>query len=266
MSLLRPVAKACVATILVRGDPVKIVGGPLRGWYMPRSIAKTHLAMLCGRHDPVLERAILKHAAGSKCAYDIGANIGYVSLLFAAIVGKTGRVYAFEPSPGEAKAAEMLMRANNVDGYVTVQQVAVCDTNGQLRLAITGTTSMLTHLAKAQTDLQSRSESCEVQAVTLDSFVKEQGHNAPDFIKIDVETAEASVLEGGRDTLRQVRPRLVIEMHGKTAARQSLALLFAENYRCFHLTKPGETRIDHVDQLASVFRPRVGTTQVLALP
>src|SRR5262249_27562359 len=97
MSAIRSFVKSCVVGVFGREfRPRKIVRGLAAGYQIWASPAG-NLGYLLGTDEPHLQRVIRKYVDLGDTVYDIGANIGYVSLSLAKCVGPRGRVIAFEP-------------------------------------------------------------------------------------------------------------------------------------------------------------------------
>ena len=167
---------------------------------------------------------------------ELGAHIGYVSVYLASLAGPQGRVFVFEPSP-----ANLTYTRRNVAGEPTVTLVekAVSDTAGTATFFIeelTGQNStLLEHYdvfdenrALAFSDEAYRA--IDVPTTTIDLFVKENDVR-PNFIKIDVEGSELACLRGSTETVRQFRPRLMVEVAHQNEA--VYALLTEFGYRLF---------------------------------
>ncbi len=136
---------------------------------------------------------------------DIGANIGYFTMLAASLVGSAGRVLAVEPNPRNVRMLEASRRANGFD-RVTIAQTAAGRETGLLLLNTSysnGTTSDL------PADLQALFGAQAVPGIRLDSLLDRDAQ--VDVIKIDVEGAEYNALLGAEATLRRCRPLLISE-------------------------------------------------------
>ena len=147
-------------------------------------------------------RRVLRPGMG---VVDLGANIGYFSLLSAALVGPSGSVLAVEPNPANARMLEA-SRALNGFGHVTVAQVAAGRDTGLLVLNAShsnGTT------APAPDDIDRLLAAVTVPAVRLDALVP--ADRRIDLIKVDVEGAEYNALLGGRETIARCRPAIISE-------------------------------------------------------
>ncbi|MBU4612096.1 FkbM family methyltransferase [Achromobacter sp. GG226] len=136
---------------------------------------------------------------------DVGANIGYFTMLAAHLVGKEGRVCAFEPNARNVALLEASRRANDF-AQVTVYPMGTSDQDGLLVLNSTysnGTTST------APAELEALTSARIVPAVQLDHLVLHQQRT--DFIKIDIEGAEYRALKGAEQILRRDKPIVVSE-------------------------------------------------------
>ena len=124
--------------------------------------------------------------------YDIGANIGLFSLLAARLVGKEGRVVAFEADP-EIAARLREHVARNEFGWITVEEKAVWSEPRTVFFARTDPATSpdrgLGHVVSA-----SAGDTIQVSAESLDDYTWTQP--APDFLKCDVEGAEVEVFRG----------------------------------------------------------------------
>jgi FkbM family methyltransferase len=197
-----------------------IIGGALRGrWWLPASRGKV-LRILNGTYEREQTRLFQQHIRPGSTVLDVGANVGYYTLLASVLAGDSGRVHAFEPEP---RNAEFLRRhaAINRRANVTVQQAAVSDRAGTARFDF-GSGSGTGHLADAG--------AIEVRTLRLDDYCAEHGL-APTALKIDVEGAEVAVLEGARGMLERHRPVLFLSTHGPDVHRASLAILRGLGYR-----------------------------------
>ena len=89
--------------------------------------------ILHGVHDPTETALVRKEIKRGDVVLDVGANVGYYTLIFAECVGETGKVFAFEPDPTNFALLKKNIEANGVKNVVLVQK-AVSDTTGITRL------------------------------------------------------------------------------------------------------------------------------------
>lgn len=142
--------------------------------------------------------------------FDVGANVGFYTLLASTLVGTAGHVYAFEPLPRNISYLKEHLRLNRVEN-VTVIEAAVADYSGVRHFDKTPGRAM-GHL--------STDGALEVRSVALDELIASGQVPAPDFMKIDVEGDELLVLAGAQALLSNVRPSLFLATHGVDVHRE----------------------------------------------
>lgn len=175
-----------------------------------------------GIYEPELQELIVGELGEGKVFYDIGANAAFFSLIAARVVGPGGMVYAFEPLPENVGVVVDHIEINQLKN-LELEQMAVGASVGEATFLRTGITS--SHLGGGD---ENGGQTLKVRLTTLDEFVKD--HRPPDFAKVDVEGAEAQVLEGASEVLRKHRPRLLIEMHTSEAYRRCEQILRENGY------------------------------------
>lgn len=144
--------------------------------------------------------------------WDVGANIGIVSLWLATAKDRRVEVVAFEPMPDNAEA----LRANielNARTNIHVCEAALSDKEGHAQLAVTGPRGDGRHTLVV--DASRGAALIDVTLRTGDEVAAQRGRE-PDVVKIDVEGAEVAVLAGmNRMLSRGVPPDLFLELHPK---------------------------------------------------
>jgi len=177
-----------------------IVGGSLKG--MKWVIKSSDFSCFMGRYEVHVQDAIRAHVRSGETAYDIGANVGFHTLLCAKVVGAGGRVMAFEPFPRNVGILKRHLRMNAIDN-VTVVEAAISESNGQVWFSAPADLhGSMGHIAEHES-----SGTICVNTLALDG----SGFPAPSFIKMDVEGHELLALQGMRNILLTSRPVLVIE-------------------------------------------------------
>lgn len=167
-----------------------------------RAIAQT------GVHEPDTSAVVRAALAAGDTMVDVGANIGWFTMLGASRVGPTGRVLAVEPNPGSCRLIEQSAAANGF-GAVDVVAAAVADHSGVAVLETDGSNGRIIPLDGGVE--QAVPCSYVVPVRRLDDLVAAAGLSSLALVKIDVEGAEPLVLRGGRDALRRWRPTIVCE-------------------------------------------------------
>jgi FkbM family methyltransferase len=264
MRFLRRAVRPLLVGLFVSRGPTRIRRGSLRGRYLPPAVARRNLPMIFGAYEPEICAVLREQARDARVVYDIGAHVGYMSLLLADVAAAGGKVIAFEPSPREADAVEGLIRCNGLEGRVTLERCAVSDADGEATFIVSD--KSFTGILDSAPESRHEGDAAVVPTVTLDGFVFGRGNPAPDFIKLDVESAEAMVIAGATRLLREVRPKMLIELHGPDAARDTIRQMLEHGYRLQRVGDGPPVSVTTPDQLRPVFVRNRWTCHVLASP
>ncbi|HSW90184.1 MAG TPA: FkbM family methyltransferase [Patescibacteria group bacterium] len=220
-----------------------VPSGKLKGLklFIDSSSGEWEQTMALGTYDLHFTRYLQKMNLNGKVFFDIGAHIGYSSLIFETLSKGRGKVVAFEPNEFNRERFEMHRNMNQKMGEkISIYPYAVSNENGKQEFVFTnnvdGWTSSGSFLAGAHTRLNGGVYEAElgfkrakVRTVKLDSFVTRQKIH-PDIIKIDVEGAEFLVIAGGMKTLQKDKPILLIELHSIFATVRTLEMLSSVGY------------------------------------
>lgn len=205
--------------LLPAGTVVRVVRGPACGM---RWIAdSTTHGFWLGYWELEDQRRFAARLRPGDVVYDIGAHVGLYTLLSSSKVGAEGHVYAFEPSPRNAKYLRRHIELNHLTNC-TVVEAAVCDSEGSRRFDLTEHSSA-GHF--------SDSGQIAVRTLSLDEFVfASPGRRPPNAIKIDAEGAELEVLAGGLRTLTGSPPLIFLSTHSEDVDRRCCELLRSAGY------------------------------------
>jgi len=151
-----------------------------------------------GDYEPALSSLLRQHLKPGDVFFDIGANIGYFTLLGAACVGPTGQVHSFEPNPAPFKALQNNIQLNRFT-HVTANAVALSDQPGTIKLWFNPEIdSGLASMGQNSTLLN---QTIECPAVTLDHYIASHNITRVKAVKIDIEGAELLAFRGGHQWL-----------------------------------------------------------------
>ena len=204
---------ASVIAGLIRGRDSCIQTGAGRG--LRFNPGRSAASYVLGNHEPETQVLLTDLLGPGMTFYDIGANVGFCSMIAARMVAPGGHVISFEPLP-ENVAALSHNAAINHFGHVTVFETALSDTDGEMTFAISERPTW-GKLHSSNLPPDRHVDDIRVSVRRLDSVVDESHLPLPQIIKMDVEGAENDVLKGARETLRRGRPILLIELHGTGA-------------------------------------------------
>jgi FkbM family methyltransferase len=180
--------------------------------------------------------------------YDVGAHIGYFTLLFAKAAGRDGSVFAFEPSPTVFKRlnSNIELNRNRIRSKVEIMQQALYDEIGQKKFFLGGSpsTGRLVRFPQSVSD----SMMTLVPVTTIDDLVA-RGLPFPNVIKIDAEYVEDRVIQGAVHTLKDHDTIVLCEVHSENLGGTILSVLKKLGYEIIHLeTKRTWDHIDHVSR------------------
>jgi len=140
----------------------------------------------------------LKNIKNGNVVVDLGANIGYYTLIFARLVGKEGKVFAFEPEPSNFNLLKKNLEINGYKNVVLVNK-AVSNKTRKTRLYIHEESSS----GHVIFDTRMNRESIEIDSVRLDDYFDDYNGKI-NFVKIDVEGAELGVIKGMSSILQKM--------------------------------------------------------------
>lgn len=211
------------ALVRSSGDLAVIASGPNAGLKLRVSEHTSH-AHIRGAYELDVQEALARLVRPAMVCYDLGASIGYLTLLMAR---QARRVYAFEPSPVAVAEMRANLEANRFQ-HVEVIPHPVSDRRQSVPFAITDN-AYGSGIARGET----RWRTILVDAITLDEFALT--HEPPDLIKIDIEGEEANALRGAARLLAETHPLICCELHGREAAEQVVEILTGHGYTVTHL-------------------------------
>jgi FkbM family methyltransferase len=189
-------------------------------------------------NDAAFVRALRDRVRPGMTVFDIGANIGFYTVLLSRWVGDSGRVVAFEPDPWVAAWLKQNLELNAISN-VDIEQVAVAAAESRSSFARDPASTRTGMLVSAEAGRREEpyavrrfggvSEVIQVSTITVDDYVR-RTERVPDVIKIDVEGAELDVLRGMPSTLRR-RPIVLLECSDHSTSGEVLRELGSRGYR-----------------------------------
>ena len=225
---------------------VKVAAGDLAGYtiLLDMQVDKDYWL---GTYEPELQSALRDLIPQGAVIFDVGANIGYVSLLLAKAAGESGRVFAFEALPSNIDQLRRNVALNNMQKRVTVVDRAVTQASGPVRFLVHASGGMGKVAGSAGREEKYESE-VTVSGISLDEFVYEQGTPAPQVIKMDIEGGEVLALPGMRRVLKEAHPLMLMELHGPESCRAAWGTLTSAGYEICWM-RPGYPAVPSLETL-----------------
>jgi FkbM family methyltransferase len=207
-----------------------------------------HVAFF-GSYEPELREIMRGVLSMGAVAVDVGANVGWHTLLMARLVGPGGRVVAVEPNP--SVRAQLLRNVSlNRLTQVAIVACALADAPGIVSFLAPDAddpSSASGHIVSAENETAA---SIRVETGTLDALVEQKKLDRVDLIKVDAEGFEWPVLQGSERTITRFRPYIIFEFDEAYAARgRESAALFSKffdrhGYRLFSVGRNWAELID----------------------
>lgn len=181
-----------------------------------------------GEYDRRMSDLLQRFISPGDTCWDVGAGIGWFSLLMARCVGERGRVDAFEALPANAMRVRQNVSLNGFD-QIRLHEVAVSDTPGTIHfqppVADDADVPAPEHCSGiGHITTTPAADSLRIEATTLDAVADREGIRSLHLIKMDIEGAEVAALRGGERTLRKHRPIVAIEYNRATLRRANSSL------------------------------------------
>jgi FkbM family methyltransferase len=197
---------------------VRVVMGPLRGarWIVGSG---NHVCWL-GLYEYSKQLALKHRLTRGSIVYDIGAHVGFHTLLAVRCVGPAGYVFAFEPLPRNLGYLHQHLDLNHVPN-AQVLELAVADQTG---------TAQFSQQGSYMGSLSSGGE-LPVRTVALDQLLREGRIPAPAYIKMDIEGGELAALHGMQEMLTAHHPTIFLSTHSSGLHRACIDMLRKLGYQ-----------------------------------
>ena len=179
---------------------VRIKAGPLKG---RKWILSTGRNFLRGQYEVEKTEGIVATISEDDIVFDIGAHVGYYSLIMAQSAGPRGHVYAFEP---RALNRDFLKQHVRLNGCTNVTVFPYCIGDEQKTVHFETRTG-------TGTGHVSDDGNVTAEMISIDRAVEEGLLKPPTAMKIDVEGAEDLVLDGGMKTIAEHKPKMILAVH-----------------------------------------------------
>ena len=208
---------------------ISVAAGDLKGYQVLLNM-KTEKSRWLGTYEPELQAALRDFLKPGQVVYDVGANIGYVTLMLAHNVGASGQVFAFEALPDNVDRTRRNIELNHLKN-VTIVPAAVLDKSVPVTFYVHDSVGMGKAAGSAGRREEHYKAEIQVAGLALDDFVFEQGNPGPQAVKMDIEGGEVLALPGMRRVLSEFHPIMLLELHGPESEKVAWETLTSAGYR-----------------------------------
>ncbi len=212
--------------------------------------------IVSGKWEEYETELFKKHIKPGDTVVDIGAHIGYYTLIAARLVGNNGKVYAFEPDPKNFQILEKNVAQNGYHNVVLVNK-AVADKSGNAQLFLNSENSGDHRIFESDHGRKS----IAITTTTLDDFFKNQDKKV-DLIKMDIQGAEARAFQGSTRTLAKNKHMTLITEFYPQALQ--LSGKNAEEYLA--LLQENDFRLSDIDEVKRTTRPVTSKQLLISYP
>lgn len=205
--------------------------------------SRHHRFMYYGLYERGMVRFLGKYLRKGDVVLEPGANIAYMSAVCLGLVGPTGKVYSFEPSPSAFARIRQHNRQEDHPNWF-LWNSALSDHVGKGTFYDTPRVMMLGYACLSDVSSPKDGIPYEVQLDTVDNFCKAQNINQVRFLKLDVEGAELLALRGAARMIGEKAIDIIMVETStvgphRPQAEQIDRLLKAAEYRSFHVKDNG---------------------------
>lgn len=214
-----------VLRMVPRTAQVRVLRGPLRGkkWIAGASTNSCWL----GTYELKKQTAFSSLIQPGDIVYDLGANVGFYTLLASVLVGMSGRVFSFEPLPRNLALLRQHIARNGITNCVVIDS-AISDHEGTAQFEV----QCDPHMTKL-----SEAGGIAVKLASLDGLVNSGEILPPSVIKCDIEGAELDALIGAKATLARHHPKILLATHGEKVHKECCDFLLELGYSVDSLEK-----------------------------
>jgi len=232
--------------------PFEITFDTLWGTKMTSYLPEGNTFYYYGFCEANLTNFLLRFLKHSDTFVDVGAHIGFYSMLASEIVGENGKIYSFEPTPRTFKTLkENTKKLKNVHLF----NIALSNKEGRIDFSDYGPGygAYNSGHPNGAALLNKKPRKITVETKTLDSILKLE-NISPNIIKLDAEGLEYKILQGMSNTLSKTnRPIITLEVAGdrqwKNNYDNSIKLLLENDYKVFEINTVGLIKPHKIKQI-----------------
>lgn len=195
--------------------------------------------LVFGSHEPDTTKFVSNYIKNEMICVDIGANIGYYSILYNKKVGKTGKVISIEPSPINFRFLRKNLENQQIKNFICLN-VACGDIEGNVEFCLDSRANKC-FVIDNNSQIPPNSKIISVPVKTVDNIIANEKLEKVDFIKIDVEGYELNTIQGSLNTIRKFKPTVQIEIHfpkiGLKKTREIFNFFKEENFEIIFYNK-----------------------------
>ena len=202
-----------------------------------------------GTREEQLKFIIDKEVGPGNVILDVGANIGYYSIMLANIVGSNGKIYALEPEPTNYQTLKKNITLNKLENIIEPYQMGASDTNSPRFLYRSKYSNMHSFILPENDiiDIKNPKSQVEIEMTNLSDFIHDK--QTIDMLRMDIEGYEVEVLLGLQKAIKEKiwTGKILFECHFKKytethSIKNQLEFLFHNGYKTKYVTSTDELK------------------------
>jgi FkbM family methyltransferase len=214
-----------------------------------------------GVYEPFETELVKKEIKKGDVVLDIGANIGYYTLIFAKLVGGEGKVFAFEPDPTNFTLLKKNVEINGYKNVIMVQK-ALSNKTGKIKLYLSEDNKGDHRIY----DSGDNRQSIEIESIRLDDCFKNY-NGGIDFIKMDIQGAEGGALQGMSNLLNKNKNVKIVTEFWPIGLKgfgiepeDYLKLLLKHGFKLYHTNEEKKEieEVTNIFKLLEIYTPEKG--------
>lgn len=217
----------------------KTLWGDIMRFYLPEGSAIYYY----GFFEANLTNFLINFLKKGDVFFDVGAHVGYYSILASTLVESSGQVHSFEPTP---RTFESLKENASRKSNITVNNRAILDKETEIEFVDYGPKYSAFNSFKARTSDEMKflaePERINVRTISLDNYCRDKGVS-PTMIKIDAEGAEHLILQSMQHILTHIKPLVTLEVAGDVEwaknCKDSIEILQKYGYVGYEINNEG---------------------------
>jgi FkbM family methyltransferase len=198
-------------------------------------------------YEEEVKAEILEHLPMGGVFFDVGANIGLISL-FISRFRKDVRIYAFEPSIVTSAALEHTVAKNKIQNIHLVKKGVSNKSEDNITFFIDSKSSGGNSLLKSAISHEVKTSE-SISLVSLDDFIL-SSNTTPAVVKVDVQDAESFVIEGAKKLIKATSPTFIIETNNELLLKNPA--IFIESFENYFVKKAGTKKIVPIVELPAL--------------
>ena len=177
-------------------------------------------------HEPLTTHLMINELKQDMVCIDLGSNIGYYAVIESNMIGKSGKIFAIEPSPINFPILKLNLENQKKNNF-SVYNIAIGDKNEDMEFIISSKSNW-SKIRMNNEKINPEDKIIKIPVKTLDSFVQENDIKKIDILRMDVEGFEYNIILGANKILEKFKPKIFVEIHKMYLGKEKTYKIFSD--------------------------------------